>query len=139
MNNLNIKINCDRFSEDCVITIYNYLKNNYNFTIEDYINDFSLLKLKFITNKFNDKYGNSIETYSTITIPQGYIYNSAIILDEEKFKSYLDNHELKIFKNTFPYLEISEWGNPYFFMPFKSEDRELINNYLNSIDNIVNT
>jgi hypothetical protein len=139
MNNLHIKIKCDRFTEDCVMTIHDYLKNNYNFTIIDYVNDFSLLKLNFLTNKFVDKYGNSIETYSTITIPQGYIYNTAIISDKEKFNSFLSSYELQIFKNTYPFLEISEWGDPHFFIPFRSEDRELINNYLSSIDKIVNT
>jgi len=133
-NNYNLNIKCIRFS-DCVLSIYDYLKNKYDFEIiEEYD---SLINLKLKRKNFIDEFGNNITDYSIIKVPHSFIFDSAIITDLEKFKSKLNNFELEYLNNSYPYLEIYTWLGPPVYLPFSKEDKNLLNNYIKSIDLIM--
>ena len=130
-------IRCDRIDNDSVITVYEYLRRLYDFTVLDLEDEFSLLELRFTNKKFIDEYGNNIVTYSTIKIPKDYIYNTAIIIDLEEFYSLLNNWEKETLKKSNKYLEIDQWYGPPILLPINTEDdAALIDNYLRSIDKI---
>lgn len=133
--NKNLNVKCIRFS-DCVISVYDYLKNNYKFDLIEESNDFSLVQLKFTKKDYIDKFGNKILTNIILKIPDSFLFNSAIILDEIKFKDKLNNFERDVFKNTYPFLEIYNWVGPPVYIPFNKDDISLMNNYLKSIEAI---
>ena len=130
-------IRCDRIDNDSVITVYEYLRRLYDFTVLDLEDEFSLLELRFTNKKFIDEYGNNIVTYSTIKIPKDYVYNTAIVIDLEEFYSLLNNWEKDILKKSNKYLEIYQWCGPAVLLPINTiDDVDLIDNYLKSIDKI---
>ena len=133
MNNNNLNVKCIKFS-DCVSTIYDYLKDKYNFETFDSNNDLSLIELKFNTKNYNDEFGSNITNFSIIKIPHSYLFNSAVIIDEEKFKSKLNNFEMNYYNNSYPYLEIYSWLGDPVYLPFSVEDKNLLDCYLKSID-----
>ena len=134
--NKNSNVKCIRFNNNCVISVYDYLKDKYKFEIIEEINDFSLVLLKFLKDDFIDKFGNKIITHNIIKIPASFLFNSSIIIDETQFKDRLSDFEKDIFKDTYPFLELYTWIEAPVYLPFNKEDILLMNNYLKSIREI---